>query len=153
MILSQKESMLLQDMMTQEQLCIEKYNQYASKAEDPALKNLFTSLGQTEQQHYNTLEQMSKGTVPQMNAQQGAQAQPQQQAPQQQPWNAGKASKQDEFLCQDVLSTEKHVSSIYDTAIFEFKDVGMRDALNHIQKEEQEHGKKIYDYMSQHGIY
>ena len=144
MILSQKESMLLQDMMTQEQLCIEKYGQYAQKADDPALKSLCQTLGQTEQQHYNTLQQMSKGTVPQMNAQQ----QPQQPAP-----SSAKASKQDEYLCQDLLSTEKHVSSAYNTAIFEFKDAGMRDALNHIQKEEQEHGKKLYDYMSQHNIY
>ena len=28
----------------------------------------------------------------------------------------------------------------------------MRDALNHFQKEEQEHGKKLYDYMSQNGM-
>lgn len=151
MILSQKESMLLQDMMTQEQLCIEKYSQYAQKADDPALKSLCQTLGQTEQQHYNTLEQMSKGTVPQMNAQQQV-PQSGQQAQQPAPSSA-KASKQDEYLCQDLLSTEKHVSSTYNTAIFEFKDAGMRDALNHIQKEEQEHGKKLYDYMSQHNIY
>lgn len=151
MILSQKESMLLQDMMTQEQLCIEKYSQYAQKADDPALKSLCQTLGQTEQQHYNTLQQMSKGTVPQMNAQQQAQ-QSGQQAQQPAPSSA-KASKQDEYLCQDLLSTEKHVSSAYNTTIFEFKDAGMRDALNHIQKEEQEHGKKLYDYMSQHNIY
>ena len=74
--------------------------------------------------------------------------QPQQPAP-----SSAKASKQDEYLCQDLLSTEKHVSSAYNTAIFEFKDAGMRSALNHIQKEEQEHGKKLYDYMSQHNIY
>lgn len=151
MILSQKETMLLQDMMTQEQLCIEKYSQYAQKADDPALKSLCQTLGQTEQQHYNTLHQMSKGTVPQMNAQQQAQQsgqQTQQPAP-----SSARASKQDEYLCQDLLSTEKHVSSAYNTAIFEFKDAGMRNALNHIQKEEQEHGKKLYDYMSQHNIY
>ena len=47
MILSQKETMLLQDMMTQEQLCIEKYSQYAQKADDPALKTLCQTLGQT----------------------------------------------------------------------------------------------------------
>ena len=144
MILSQKESMLLQDMMTQEQLCIEKYSQYAQKADDPALKSLYQTLGQTEQQHYNTLQQMSKGSVPQMNAQQQAQ-QSGQQAQQPAPSSA-RASKQDEYLCQDLLSTEKHVSSAYNTAIFEFKDAGMRNALNHIQKEEQEH-------MSQHNIY
>ena len=150
MRLSQKESMLLQDMMTQEQLCIEKYSQYAQKADDPALKSLCQTLGQTEQQHYNTLQQMSKGTVPQMNAQQQAQ-QSGQQAQQPSPSSA-KASKQDEYLCQDLLSTEKHVSSAYNTAIFEFKDAGMRSALNHIQKEEQEHGKALYDYMTANGM-
>lgn len=152
MILSQKETALLQDMMTQEQLCIEKYSQYAQRAEDPALKSLCENLGQTEQQHYNTLEQMSKGTVPQMGAQQQSGQQQSQQAQPSAPSSA-KASKQDEYLCQDLLSTEKHVSSVYDTAIFEFKDAGMRDVLNHIQKEEQEHGKKLYDYMSQHNMY
>ena len=151
MILSQKETMLLQDMMTQEQLCIEKYSQYAQKADDPALKSLCQTLGQTEQQHYNTLQQMSKGTVPQMNAQQQAQ-QSGQQAQQPAP-SSTKASKQDEYLCQDLLSTEKHVSSAYNTAIFEFKDAGMRNALNHIQKEEQEHGKALYDYMTANGMY
>ena len=117
-------------------------SQYAQKAEDPALKSLCENLGQTEQQHYNTLEQMSKGTVPQMGAQQQSGQQQSQQAQPSAPSSA-KASKQDEYLCQDLLST----------AIFEFKDAGMRDVLNHIQKEEQEHGKKLYDYMSQHNMY
>ena len=86
------------------------------------------------------------GAQQQSGQQQSQQAQPS--AP-----SSAKASKQDEYLCQDLLSTEKHVSSVYDTAIFEFKDAGMRDVLNHIQKEEQEHGKKLYDYMSQHNMY
>ncbi|MPN24627.1 hypothetical protein SDC9_172028 [bioreactor metagenome] len=59
----------------------------------------------------------------------------------------------DAYLCSDALSTEKHVSSIYNTSIFEFKDPGMRNVLNHIQTEEQEHGKKIYDYMAVNGMY
>ncbi|WP_334299750.1 spore coat protein [Terrisporobacter sp.] len=29
----------------------------------------------------------------------------------------------------------------------------MRQVLNHIQKEEQDHGEKIYNYMNQHGMY
>ncbi|MDP4118719.1 MAG: spore coat protein [Bacillota bacterium] len=61
--------------------------------------------------------------------------------------------QKDKYLCQDALTTEKHVSSSYNTSIFEFKDTGFRDALNHIQKEEQQHGEQIYNYMSQNGMY
>lgn len=59
----------------------------------------------------------------------------------------------DKLLCQDALSTEKYVSSTYNTSIFEFRDKNIRQVLNHIQKEEQEHGEQIYNYMSQHGMY
>ncbi|MDD3202923.1 MAG: spore coat protein, partial [Pygmaiobacter massiliensis] len=55
--------------------------------------------------------------------------------------------------CADALSTEKHVSSVYDTSVFEFAQPELRNALNHIQGEEQGHGKQIYDYMSSHGLY
>ncbi len=41
MILSQKETMLLQDLKTQEQLCVDKYNKYANQACDGQLKQLF----------------------------------------------------------------------------------------------------------------
>ena len=53
---------------------------------------------------------------------------------------------------KDALDTEKHVSGVYDTCIFEFTDAGARQALNHIQKEEQEHGQMLYDYMACHGM-
>jgi spore coat protein CotF len=59
----------------------------------------------------------------------------------------------DSYLCTDLLSTEKHVSSTYNTCIFEFKDTNIRSALNHIQKEEQQHGEQIYNYMAQNGMY
>ncbi len=155
MTLTQKETTLLQDLISHEKLCIEKYSNYANDAQDAQLKNLFTQLGQAEQQHLNTLNQISSGTVPTMSAGGGNQAQTAAPAT-----NAGNtasnstANKQkDAFLCKDLLSTEKHVSSVYDTSIFEFKDVGIRSALNHIQKEEQEHGQKIYSYMEQNGMY
>ena len=150
MILTQKETMLLQDLKTQEQVCIEKYNQYAERANDPKLSQLLRTISSAEQQHLSTLEQMEKGTVPAMG---GGQKQPFQ-PPASAPASAvSPQGKQQAYLCQDLLATEKHVSSVYNTGIFEFKDAGMRDALNHIQKEEQEHGKKLYDYMSQNGMY
>ena len=152
MTLTQKETMLLQDLKTQEQLCIEKYNRYADRANDPKLSQILRTIGSAEQQHLNTLEQMEKGTVPAMGG--GQQQQPfQPPAPASASSVSPEGKKQDAYLCQDLLASEKHVSSVYNTGIFEFQDAGMRNALNHIQKEEQEHGKKLYDYMSQNGMY
>lgn len=59
----------------------------------------------------------------------------------------------DSMLCKDMLSTEKHVSSAYNTAIFECTNTGIRQVLNHIQKEEQEHGEQIFKYMQSNGMY
>jgi len=139
-------------MQNEEKLCAEKYRRAAENAHDAKLKHIFEKLEQAEQNHYDTVTQMLNGTVPSLPGQSKMPAR-------------GKAAKdlksaakraekqQDAYLCQDLLATEKHVSSVYNTGIFEFKDAGMRDALNHIQKEEQEHGKKLYDYMSQNGMY
>jgi len=63
------------------------------------------------------------------------------------------ANPVDTMLCKDMLMTEKYVSGAYDTAIFEFTDTNIRQALNHIQKEEQKHGEGIFHYMSSNGRY
>lgn len=65
----------------------------------------------------------------------------------------GVVGQTDYDLCYDLLNTEKYVSSTYNTAIFEFTDHNYRQALNHIQKEEQEHGEKIYQYLKSKGAY
>jgi spore coat protein CotF len=59
----------------------------------------------------------------------------------------------DKNLCSDMLATEKFVSSAYDTAIFECTNSNIRQILNHIQKEEQQHGEQIFNYMQSHGMY
>ncbi len=149
MKLTQKETTLLKDLKASEELCIEKYGTYAERAEDPELKTLFETIRTAELQHLSTIESLMQGTVPMM----GGGTQQQNQQPSACCGGCNKtASRNDEFLCHDALDTEKHVSSLYDTCIFEFNDAGARDALNHIQKEEQEHGKKLYDYMSCHGM-
>jgi rubrerythrin len=152
MKLTQKESMLLQDLKTSEEICIEKYGQYAQKAEDPALADLFLTIRTKEEEHLKTIRSLMDGTVPMMSGGQQSQQSGQSCQP-----GDGKAaekshSKTDEYLLKDALDTEKHVSSVYDTCIFEFTDAGARSALNHIQKEEQEHGQMLYDYMSTHGM-
>ncbi len=148
MKLTQKETMLLKDLKNSEEICIEKYGTYAERAEDPELKTLFSTIRDAEKQHLNTIESMMQGTVPMMG---GGQQNQQGGASSCCSGSECKLSKNDEYLCRDALDTEKHVSSEYDTCIFEFSDAGARDALNHIQKEEQEHGKQIYDFLSCHG--
>ncbi len=149
MQLSQKETSLLKDLKGQEKLCVDKYTKHAQNAVDPQLKNLFSQISKTEQQHLDTLTQMENGTVTPPGA--GSQSQPTFTA------NYGTVEtadkKTDCFFCTDVLSTEKHASHLYDTCIFEFKDENARNTLNHIQKEEQGHGKMIYDYMAANNMY
>lgn len=234
MQLTQKESTLLKDLRSQEQLCIDKYSKYSNEACDEQLKSLFSQIRQHELQHLQTLDQIASGTVPQMQqsgsqqtmqaqgggsqqpmqAQGGSSQQPmqaqqstssqqpmhaQQNAGSQQPMQAQQSTssqqpmraqqsgssqqsswqssgsqqggnsqqnmqfrpsncsaqekQKDAYLCADALSTEKHVSSSYNTSIFEFGDTNVRNTLNHIQKEEQQHGEQIYKYMSANGMY
>lgn len=155
--LSQKEKMLLQDQQAHEDICIQKYTSYAQQATDPKLKQLFNSHAQQEQTHYDTVGQILQGQVPNMQ-QQGAQGQQQigmsmGLGMNQSQFGLSQGSNDDQALCQDMLMTEKHVSGTYDTTIFECQDANVRQALNHIQKEEQQHGEGIFNYMKQKGWY
>jgi spore coat protein CotF len=62
-------------------------------------------------------------------------------------------SQQDKTFLEDLLSTEKYVSGFYDTAVFEAADPTVRQAVQHIQKDEQNHGEKLFNYMNSHGMY
>lgn len=207
--LTQKEKMLLSDQKKHEQVCIQKYQNYANQAQDSQLKQLFTSLAQQEQQHLDTINQIMSGQVPSMgqgqqsgqnqqssmqsstqSSEQGstqssaqssaqssslsdlrsqdemnfgssAQSQGQSQSRQSQQYQSqqsqsstsSSASQNDAAICNDMLMTEKYVSGAYDSAIFEFTDANVRQTLNHIQKEEQQHGEKIFNYMQSNGMY
>lgn len=157
--LSQKEQSLLQDQQKHEQICIEKYNNYAMQAKSPQLKQLFQSYAAQEQTHLNTVNQILSGQVPDMNQNQqqsGSQSAASSSAQYFQSAGGIKGSmadKSDAALLNDMLMTEKYVSSAYDTAIFEFTDTNVRQALNHIQKEEQQHGEGIFNYMHNNGMY
>ncbi len=81
MMWTQKETSLLNDLKTQEQLCVEKYTQYAQKANDPELKTIFETIRQVEEQHLQTISGMLSGQIPQPTQQQNQQ--PSQQPPMQ----------------------------------------------------------------------
>lgn len=154
--LTQKERMLLEDAKSHEDICIKKYNGYAQQAQDQELKQLFNKLGSHEQQHYDTINSMLQGQMPNLN--QGQQSQQNQQqnqqaTPQAQSFTGGMSNQNDSVLCNDLLSTEKYISSTYDVAIFEAANPQVRQALEHIQQEEHQHGQELFNYMNSHGMY
>jgi len=150
MQLTQKETSLLKDLKGQEQLCIDKYSKHSQCAVDPQLKGLFTMIAQHEQEHLDTLTQLEQGNVPFVD---NSKKEPLPTFSSTYGTVENEDKKNDCYLCKDLLSTEKHASSLYNTSVFEFKDEGMRDVLGHIQSEEQTHGKMIYDYMKANSMY
>jgi len=169
MTLTQKERSLLQDLRNEEQLCSEKYRQYAAGASDGALKNIFQGFYGTELDHLNRLDGYL-GTA----AQSGAQNMQQNNSQQSNPYSSGRvdynsgspvsggfssaashpnqASAGDDFFCSDCLTLEKHLSSLYDTCVFECTDQELRNTLGTMQKDVQQQGKQLWDYMSSHGM-
>ena len=151
MVFTQKEKTLIEDLKSQEKLCIEKYQKYSAEAKEQQLKNIFNELAGIETKHLSMLDSITDGTIPAINNNGGNNSQGQ--------FNTAYSMAEspykqcDSFLCQDMLSSEKHVSSVYDICVFEFTDQGVRNVLNHIQKEEQNHGKRIYDYMKINSMY
>ena len=155
--LSQKERTLLEDQKKHEQICIEKYTNYANQAKDTQLKQIFNANGQSERTHLDSINQLLSGKIPQMNQQQNqGSAQPVANPSSTTNMNNTQSSGvnlSDADMCTDLLMTEKYVSGTYDTTIFEFRDTKVRDVLNHIQKEEQKHGEAIFQYMESKGMY
>ena len=152
MILTQKETSFLEDIKKQEQLCVEKYEKCECEANDQQLKSLFSSIASTEKQHLDTITKILNGSVPSM-PQSGSSNEPKSFQSTYKTNTNSSDMEHDKFLCSDTLATEKHVSSVYNTSIFEFKDESVRHILNQIQGDEQHHGKMLYDYMSANGMY
>ena len=100
-----------------------------------------------EQKHLSMLNEIGGGSVPSASA---AGQLPTVSAV----YSSDSPDKQhDKFLCSDVLATEKHASALYNTCIFEFRDESVRNVLNRIQKDVQDQGRVIYDYMKLNGMY
>jgi len=148
MKLTEKEKLLLKDLKTAEQICIEKYNEYAKKATDKKLQNLFNSIKQKEEEHLKTVQKIMDGKTPTVNSGAKGKSTIGPSSLKTAATLSEKDKKYNAYLCQDALSTEKYVSSTYNTSVFEFAQPKLRNMLNHIQKEEQEHGLKIYQYLS-----
>ncbi len=147
---NQKECGLLQDLKNEEQLCVEKYTKYEHNAANPKLKELMAKIAEQERGHLKTIECIMNSNIPAVPQSSGVGPAPQPKAG----YTVGSPEfNNDKYILSDLLSTEKRVSSVYNTCIFEFKNTAVRGNLNHIQKEEQEHGEMLYSFMAQNSMY
>jgi rubrerythrin len=149
MPLTNKEKTLIEDNLNAEYLCVRKYEQYAAMASDSRIKQVFTDLASKEQQHVNTLKSilMQNGVNNQNIFESYTHPQGDLSNIQQ---SLGVTDAQ---LLNDALSTEKHVSSSYNTAVLESVDPYIRKQLQHIQQEEQGHAETLFKEMQSRGWY
>lgn len=147
MELTQQQRYIVQNMKDQEKMCVQKYEKGETMAKDPVLKQLFASIRQEEQQHYDSLEQLLNGTVPRVDTKDKAGEEYHPQA--YYTGNCNQTDKEnDQFLCTDAITTEKYVSMAYDYELFQFADPDIRRLFNDIETEEQNHAEKIYKYKT-----
>lgn len=151
MILSEKESAAIQDLQTQEQSCIQKYNRYGKEAHDPVLKELFSSLADEEQRHYDSLGQVLTGKVPCCDCNDSAGKDYKPKATYDSLTNS-EEKKEDCFMATDCIGTEKMVSGEYNSDVFKFGDSNIRKLLADIQIEEQNHAEMLYKYKTVNGM-
>lgn len=151
MILTEKEATSIQDLQTQEETCIKKYEKYEQQAHDTELKSLFQRLKKEEQTHYDSLGQVLKGSVPSCNCNDsdGKDYQPKRAYDQ---MTNSEEKKEDCFLATDCIGTEKLVSSEYNTNVFTCSDSEVRKLLADIQIEEQNHAEMLYKYKQVNGM-
>ncbi|MDW7675171.1 MAG: spore coat protein [Bacillota bacterium] len=142
--LTQKEQRFLQEALKHEEVCIAKYGQYANQVKDPKIKQMFQQLQQKEQQHYQTISGLLGQNAANQQMQAGGQQMNQNQG-------GGQISEQD--ILQDMLMTEKYVSDSYNMTVLDSLNQQMRQQMQHIQNEEQQHANQIVDAMIQKGYY
>ncbi len=143
MKLNQKENQLVTELKAQEQLCIQKYDFYAKQATDPELKKLFKTLLKQEQLHYDMLQSLIDGEIPKITNRKPLSANFE-------PQKTHKGSKEDlefdKFLCTDLITTEKYVATDYNNDLFYFVSPEVRNVLNAIMTDEQNHAEMIWKY-------
>lgn len=143
MKLNPKELQLITELKNQEELCVQKYDFYAAQAKDPELQSLFKKILKYEQTHYDMLNDMVNGVIPQIKIKTpvATKYEPKKTHP------GDQASKDfDKFLCTDVIATEKYVATTYNNDLFYFASTDVRNVLNSIMTDEQNHAEMIWKY-------
>ena len=151
MPLNQKEESLIKDLQDQEKLCIQKYTRYVEQAHDQELKNLFDTLRENEINHYEALVQLQDDETSKPNIKHIDAAHYCPKSTYTSSSNS-REKEDDAYLCTDSISTEKFISTSYNNDLFQFSSTAVRDTLNQIQTDEQNHAEMIYKYKTANGM-
>ncbi len=156
MILTEKETTTIEDLRTQEQSCIAKYNKYKTEAKDPVLRDLFEELEKNEQKHYDALTQILEGNCAKSSScdletdyERARDYEPK--ATYDEMTNS-EDKKHDCYLATDCIGTEKLVSGEYNSDVFVFGNGEIRKVLAQIQIEEQNHAQMLWKYKTANGM-
>lgn len=88
-----------------------------SRQRIPELKSLFKTIAKHEQQHFDMLENLLGGTLPQIKNHEPR-------AVKYEPQASHKGTQEekefDKFLCTDIIATEKYVATDYNNDLFYF---------------------------------
>ena len=151
MVLKEKELTTIKDLQTQEKSCIDKYTKYSQTAKDPVLQDLFSTIAQDEQKHYDSLQQVIDGKVPSCDCND---SKGKDYSPKATYHSIDKSDEKDSdcFLATDCIGTEKLVSHEYNEDVFVFGDTDVRKLLADIQVEEQNHAEMLWKYKTVNGM-
>ena len=143
--LTEKERYIIEDLKSQEELCIQKYAYYEEMAFDPELKKLFKDIKSSEKEHYQSLTDVLNGNVANSDVNDYAAKNYKPKAEYHQN-SSQEEKKHDSFLATDSITMEKYVSSAYNFDLFQFGNNKLRKLLADIEVEEQNHAEMLYKY-------
>lgn len=162
--LTTKERLLLEGEKYQQQLVIDKYNDYALQAQDNCLKSLFSNLVKVEEKHLNMLDEMLQGKVPQINKEILHPYYENNSISSNDYINIGNITLTslddnssyidgDKIMCFDALTTEELIHSTCSASSLEFEKTEFENILKYIIEEKSENLKYLNNYMIKKGMY
>lgn len=162
--LTTKERLLLEGEKYQQQLVIDKYNDYALQAQDNSLKSLFSNLVKAEEKHLNMIDEMLQGKVPQINKENIHPYYENNSINSNDYINIGNITLTslddnssygdgDKIMCFDALTTEELIHSTCSASSLEFEKTEFENILKYIIEEKSENIKYLNNYMIKKGMY
>lgn len=160
--LTNKERFLLEGEKYQQQLAIDKYNNFALQAADPILKTIFSNLSEIEENHLNMVNEMLQGRIPQINTQNLHPYYTNTSSLSNEYLNIGNMTitsmdnsfdDGDKIICFDALTTEELLHSTYSASSLEFEESEYKSILSKIIDDKKNSLQYLNDYMTKKGMY
>lgn len=162
--LTTKEKFLLEGEKYQQQLAIDKYNDYALQAQDTLLQKLFSNFVKIEEKHLNLIENILQGNIPKVPTENFHPYYESNSNMSNDYINIGNITLTalddvtnyndgDKIICFDALTTEELLHSTYSASSLEFEKTKLESILKYIIEEKSENIKYLNDYMIKKGMY